>query len=381
MYYITFKQSPMYRQMTLEELLCGDAPLPTLINENTSNTKTYEVDHISPKFINSINVSELIKILINFNHRYDYLRKTPRKDLYYTFYIPKHSGGLRRIDAPQDELMEALRELKKILEDDFGALYHTSAFAYVKGRCTVDAVRRHQQNKSRWFGKFDLSNFFGSVTLPYTLKILSMIFPFSEIMKDYRGKEELSKALELGFLNGVLPQGTPLSPTLTNIIMIPVDFRLSKALRDFNKQRYVYTRYADDFIISSQYTFKFKDIEWLIINTLREFEAPFYLNREKTRYGSSSGSNWNLGVILNRQGDITVGYKAKRRFQAMISSYVIDKLKGTKWDKHDVMVMDGYRNYYSSVEGADKINSIINHIGDKYKVNIIQMIKNDLRAV
>ena len=381
MYYITFKQSPMYRQMTLEELLCGDAPLPTLINENTSNTKTYEVDHINPKFINSINVGELIKILINFNHRYDYLRKTPRKDLYYTFYIPKHSGGLRRIDAPQDELMEALRELKKILEDDFGALYHTSAFAYVKGRCTVDAVKRHQQNKSRWFGKFDLSNFFGSVTLPYTLKIFSMIFPFSEIMKDDRGKEELSKALELGFLNGVLPQGTPLSPTLTNIIMIPVDFRLSKALRDFNKQRYVYTRYADDFIISSQYTFKFKDIEWLIINTLREFEAPFYLNREKTRYGSSSGSNWNLGVILNRQGDITVGYKAKRRFQAMISSYVIDKLKGTKWDKHDVMVMDGYRNYYSSVEGADKINSIINHIGDKYKVNILQMIKNDLRAV
>lgn len=381
MYYITFKQSPMYRQMTLEELLSNDAPVTSLINDNTSNTKTYEVEHINPKFIHSISVWELIKTLINFNHRYDYLRKPPRKDLYYTFYIPKHSGGLRRIDAPQDELMEALRELKKILEDDFGALYHTSAFAYVKGRCTIDAVKRHQQNKSRWFGKFDLSNFFGSVTLPFTLKMLSMIFPFSEVMKDNRGREELSKALELGFLNGALPQGTPLSPTLTNIIMIPIDFKLSKALRDFNKQKYIYTRYADDFIISSQYTFKFKDIEWLIINTLREFEAPFYLNREKTRYGSSSGSNWNLGVILNRQGNITVGYKAKRKFQAMISSYVLDRLKGTMWDKHDVMVMDGYRNYYSSVEGADKINSIINHIGNKYNVNVIRMIKDDLRAV
>jgi hypothetical protein len=368
----------MYRQMTLEELLCGDAPLPTLINENTSNTKTYEVDHINPKFINSINVGELIKILINFNHRYDYLRKTPRKDLYYTFYIPKHSGGLRRIDAPQDELMDALRELKKILEDDFGALYHTSAFAYVKGRCTVDAVKRHQQNKSRWFGKFDLSNFFGSVTLPYTLKIFSMIFPFSEIMKDDRGKEELSKALELGFLNGVLPQGTPLSPTLTNIIMIPVDFRLSKALRDFNKQRYVYTRYADDFIISSKYTFKFKDIEWLIINTLREFEAPFYLNREKTRYGSSSGSNWNLGVVLTNDNRISVGHRTKRRFQAMLSSFIIDTTKGKMWSREDVQQLEGYRNYYRMVE-RDVIDGMVKHISDKYGVNAVKMIKEQLR--
>ena len=378
MYYITFKQSPMYRQMTLEELLCGDAPLPTLINENTSNTKTYEVDHINPKFINSINVGELIKILINFNHRYDYLRKTPRKDLYYTFYIPKHSGGLRRIDAPQDELMDALRELKKILEDDFGALYHTSAFAYVKGRCTVDAVKRHQQNKSRWFGKFDLSNFFGSVTLPYTLKIFSMIFPFSEIMKDDRGKEELSKALELGFLNGVLPQGTPLSPTLTNIIMIPIDFKLSKALRDFNKQKYVYTRYADDFIISSQYTFKFKDIEWLIINTLREFEAPFYLNREKTRYGSSSGSNWNLGVVLTNDNRISVGHRTKRRFQAMLSSFIIDTTKGKMWSREDVQQLEGYRNYYRMVE-RDVIDGMVKHISDKYGVNAVKMIKEQLR--
>jgi hypothetical protein len=368
----------MYRQMTLEELLSNDVPVTSLINDNTSNTKTYEVEHINPKFIHSISVGELIKTLINFNHRYDYLRKTPRKDLYYTFYIPKHSGGLRRIDAPQDELMEALRELKKILEDDFGALYHTSAFAYVKGRCTIDAVKRHQQNKSRWFGKFDLSNFFGSVTLPYTLKMLSMIFPFSEVMKDNRGREELSKALELGFLNGALPQGTPLSPTLTNIIMIPIDFKLSKALRGFNKQKYIYTRYADDFIISSQYTFKFKDIEWLIINTLREFEAPFYLNREKTRYGSSSGSNWNLGVVLTNDNRISVGHRTKRRFQAMLSSFIIDTTKGKMWSLEDVQQLEGYRNYYRMVE-RDVIDGMVKHISDKYGVNAVKMIKEQLR--
>lgn len=49
--------------------------------------------------------------------------------------------------------MDALRRLKTMLEEDFHVLYHTSAFAYIKKRCTVDAVKRHQKNESKWFGK------------------------------------------------------------------------------------------------------------------------------------------------------------------------------------------------------------------------------------
>ena len=71
-------------------------------------------------------------------------------------------------------------------------------------------------------------------------------------MKDEKGKAELTKALELGFLDGGLPQGTPLSPTVTNIMMIPVDFKVARELREHNHQRFVYTRYADDFQISSK---------------------------------------------------------------------------------------------------------------------------------
>ena len=148
--------------------------------------------------------------------------------------------------------MEALRKLKIIFEEDFHALYHTSAFAYIKNRCTVDAVKRHQANESKWFGKFDLSNFFGNTTMDFVLQQFAMIFPFSEVMKTERGKSALRTALELAFLNGGLPQGTPISPTITNIMMIPIDFKLSNGFRNFNDQSFVYTRYADDFIVSSR---------------------------------------------------------------------------------------------------------------------------------
>lgn len=379
MIYITVKQSPMYHQMTIEELLFEPEVQTGALHNNTANTKTYEVESLSPKFLSRLRTTHWINKLSEFNQNTKSLREVPRHNLYHTFYIPKKSGGLRKIDAPKSELMNALRDLKTIFEEDFGALYHTSAFAYVRKRSTIDAVKRHQFNESKWFGKYDLSNFFGSTTPEYVNKMFSMIFPFSEIMKNPEGKEQLTTALSLAFLDGGLPQGTPISPIITNIMMIPVDFTLSKKLREFEKQKFVYTRYADDFLVSSRYDFDFRKIEALIVDVLKSFDAPFSIKSSKTRYGSSSGSNWNLGVMLNKDNKITVGYKKKRQFQAMLASYTMDKLNGRSWDLNDVQVLEGYRNYYRMIEG-ETIDKIVEHLSNKFRVDIIGMIKEDLRS-
>ena len=300
--------------------------------------------------------------------------------MYHTFYVPKSSGhGYRRIDAPNEALMAALRNLKTIFEDDFHALYHTSAFAYVRHRCTIDSIKRHQANESRWFGKFDLSNFFGNTTMDFVLKQFSMIYPFSEVMKVPQGRSALEKALELAFLNGGLPQGTPISPTITNIMMIPIDFALNKGFREFNGQKFVYTRYADDFLVSSRYDFNVSDVQKFIVDTLAEFGAPFHLNATKTRYGSSSGKNYNLGVVLNKDNQISVGYKKKRQFKAQLSSFVLDTQSGNYWDLESVQVLDGLRNYYRMVE-KDVIDGIVASVNEKYSVDIVNMIREQLRA-
>lgn len=380
MVYITVMQPPMYRQMTLEEFLFEvDTQPQVVINPNLTNTRTYATERVNERLLEHLDVAKLITKLTQFNEQTDELRQKNRHDLYRTFHIPKKSGGLRKIDAPEPELMDALRRLKRIFEDDFKALYHTSAFAYVKHRSTVDAVKRHQANESKWFGKYDLSNFFGSTTINYAMKMLSMVFPFSEVVKHSVGEQELRKAIELAFLDGGLPQGTPISPLITNIMMIPVDHKLANGFRDFNNQRFVYTRYADDFLISSKYSFSFREVEKFIVDTLKEFGAPFTIKSEKTRYGSSAGSNWNLGVMLNKDNKITVGHKKKRQFQAMLASYIMDKRSGKDWDKSDVQTMEGYRNYYRMIEG-DTIDKMIEHINQKFGVDVVQLIKDDLRA-
>ena len=381
MTYITVRQSPMYHQMTLEEFLFQDEARDVLLNDNTTNTRTYEVpfitEYMERKF--RFDIRHLVEKLREFNDATASLRSVPRHSLYEEFYIPKRSGGLRRIDAPCPELMDALRRLKTIFEEDFRALYHTAAFAYVKKRSTIDAVKRHQANESRWYAKYDLHNFFGSTTLDFMIRQFSMVYPFSEVVKSKYGLSQLMTALELATLDGGLPQGTPISPLITNIMMIPIDYKLSNKLRNFEKQRFVYTRYADDFLVSSRYDFSYREIEKLMVDTLQEFGAPFSINTKKTRYGSTAGSNWNLGVMVNANNEITVGHQKKRQFKAMLTSYVLDRRNGTAWDKHDIQIMEGLRSYYRMVE-KDTIDEIVSKIGTKFGVDIPALIKEDLRA-
>ena len=379
MIYMTVRQNPVYKQMTIEDFLSTDAP--ELITDNLANTKTYSFNYPSIKMLRRTNVSGLIKILEDFNAGTEYLRSCERSSLYSTFFIPKRSGKLRRIDSPNAELSNALRNLVVIFSEKFGALYHTSAFAYVKKRCTVDAVRRHQMNNSKWFAKYDLSDFFGSTTLEFTMNQISKIYPFSEVVKIEKGRYELEKAVELAFLNGGLPQGTPFSPFITNVIMIPIDFKLANGLRSFDGQHLVYTRYADDFIISSKYCFDFREVQNFIVDVLEDEGAPFSLNSKKTRYGSSTGrsANWNLGAILDKDNKITIGRSKKQQFMNMVNRYILDKKSGLKWDLEEVQALDGYRSYYSMIE-KENIDGIIRRYNDRYGVDVVSMIKEDLRS-
>lgn len=378
MIYITVKQSPAYHQLTLEELLFDTYHGNFSGRTNTTNTRTYERTSVSNKFGKGVDVWSLIEILSDFNKSTESLHSVERIKLYDSFKIPKKSGGLRSINAPKPELMDALRKLKIIFEEQFHALYHTSAFAYIRGRCTIDAIKRHQSNESKWFAKLDLHDFFGSTTLDFVMQMFSMIYPFSELMIYPAGKEALQNALELAFLNGGLPQGTPISPLITNIMMIPIDYKLTNGFREFDRQRFIYTRYADDFIISSRYDFDIRKMEKFVKDTLTEFNAPFSLNSKKTRYGSSAGSNWNLGVMLNKDNEITIGHKKKRHFKSMLHNYIVDRKNGVQWDKEDLYAMQGLYSYYAMVE-KNTIDAIINHINEKMAVNVMEMIKNDLQ--
>lgn len=375
-YYISPKEIKPIKVTLLDAFF--DREIIEDTNPINNNTVTRAVKNYSNP--DNFDVEKFTEALKTFNLGTETLRTVPRKKLYRHFEIPKKQGGkMRPIDAPEPELHAALTMLKALFENHCGAyLHHTAAFAYVKQRCTVDLVKVHQKNKSRWFLHLDFSNFFGSTTMKFVMNMFARIYPFNMAVSNEECKAELEKALELCFLNGGLPQGTPMSPWLTNVMMIPIDHELMKRCAHFFPHL-IYTRYADDLVISSEYDFEYKNVERMVNNVLHSFEAPFLIKPEKTHYKSSSGKNWILGVMLNKDNNITIGHQNKKYLKARICSYINDTKAGNFWDLEDVYEFYGKIAYYRMIE-PEAIKEIINKNNIKFRVDVEALIKSQLKG-
>ena len=82
--------------------------------------------------------------------------------------------------------------------------------------------------------------------------------------------------------------------------------------------------------------------------------------------------------MLNKDNKMTVGYKNKRIFKAMIFSYAMDRINGKSWEINDIQVMEGYRNYYRMIE-KEVIDEIVSKLNKKLNIDLISMIKEDLK--
>jgi RNA-directed DNA polymerase len=377
--YIVVKAPPRYHQVSVDEFLFEDEARTSYVALCETETITRFRDYIPGNVLDAYNIPLAIRALQSFNETHSELFEPDRTALYHTFYIPKRSGGgVRRIDQPLPELMNALYELRRIFESMFHAdmLYHTTAHAYIHKRSTVTLVRKHQQNASKWFAHYDFHNFFGSVTPEFLSKMFSMIYPFSAVMQSAGGKAVLEKALSLCFLNGGLPQGTPISPMLTNILMIPFDHKFSNHLEAFGEQNYVYTRYADDISISSRSPFDYKKVEAEIAASLKTMEASLELNRKKTSYGNNTGSNWMFGMMLNSKNNITVGWKNVKAFRSTLNTYLYERSQGRFWPLEQVRSLSGTISYYKMID-EQWLNSILDIYNQKYKTSVRYCLKQD----
>lgn len=274
---------------------------------------------------------------------------------YTTFHIPKHSGGLRRIDAPIDELKDLQRELIQLLQysntrtkEPF-VHAHNAAYAYVPHRSALDAILTHQANESHWFLKLDIKDFFPSCTQAVVRNLLKEVIPLHLFAE--------SPLLDMCFWNGCLPQGAVTSPFITNMLMVSLDYKINALVYNYNRRRVVYTRYADDMLFSCRETFDWADMQ----NKIQEILTPhgFQIKREKTRYGSRSGSNWNLGIMLNKDNITTLGHKEKDRMRAAVHNFLRDFKNGIYWTKEDVQILTGKLNYMRKID-PESVSRILN---------------------
>ena len=223
---------------------------------------------------------------------------------YQTFQIPKSSGGMRTIVAPLDDLKILQKKMLRHLQKDCKLLPHNCAHSYIKHRNCQTALQVHQQRHARFFLKLDIHDFFGRCTEDLVYEALKNC-----VATTHLSSPSIKEQLKFLFKKGVLPQGAPTSPILSNIVMLETDVKLQKALKE---RGMCYTRYADDILISKNTSFRYDEIVRLVQEALPQ---GMQLSAHKTRYGSCNGSNWNLGLMYNKDLDITVGYGQKHKIK------------------------------------------------------------------
>jgi len=229
---------------------------------------------------------------------------------YTTFKIPKRKGGYREICAPNAYLKELQQEVLKTFTKELRFLPHNAAHGFTKKRNCKTSLQVHQAVGSRWFLKLDIKDFFPNTTSALLLEAMKHVYPFCLL-----GVYEKDLIIKVCTREGATPQGAPTSPMLTNMVMVANDVAITKYCKEHHL---VYTRYADDILISSKVSFDWETVQQDIQNILKYYE----LKTEKTRYGSFNGRNWNLGLMYNNKNQITVGHKKKQLVKNMVHNYM-----------------------------------------------------------
>ena len=368
-YLVTTQQIPQpCTQITFEQLLAGinpQAPVQLPRANRSYNPRTISVseNNLTPQFHNQMWNS--VRFFINETQSiWEAYAEQDMAQFYQHFEIPKASGGTRPIDAPTEQLKTDLRKLNNALRNA-GIHAHTAAYAYVPTRCHKDAIERHQRTGHKNYLHIDLHNFFGSCTIPFMKTQLRKI-PFFEFL----GDNYLTKILHMSSLRGALPQGSPLSPWLTNQIMLPIDFELAKYCEE---HAITYTRYADDMIFSANFNPK-RSILTQLNELLRN--TPLHINEEKTKSTTINGRNWNLGLMVNQDNKLSVGYKKKELMRARLTAFCNNH---DTWTCKDAQEFLGVYQYNAGIE-PDYFQALLTKYNNKYNMDILATLKNIIKT-
>lgn len=231
---------------------------------------------------------------------------------YNTFEIPKKNGGTRTINAPNDSLKGIQSKLATELEkykEDFSKendikINISHAFEKHKGIITNAKIHRNK----RYVLNIDLQDFFNSFHF-------GRVCGYFEKNKYFELPHEVAVVIsQLCCYNGVLPQGAPTSPTITNLIFQILDMKI---LRLAKKYKLDYTRYADDMTFSTNYK-GFLDTQADFYENLRSLlsKEGFSINESKTRLQFNNSRQVVTGLIVNKKINIDHSYYKNTRAMA-----------------------------------------------------------------
>lgn len=274
---------------------------------------------------------------------------------YTEFGIKKKDGSTRTIHAPVPGLKKAQNKLKVFFEE----LYNPPkcSYGFIKDK---DALKNAQQHlRKRFILNFDLKNFFPSINAGRILGLFQA--------KPFEFNKEVASVLTgIACYQNLLPQGSPISPILSNLIAFTMDRQFVQLAKS---DRLTYTRYADDITLSSAASsfpegyFEKLGKEYVcgpkILNIVRS--NGFEVNPKKTRVFPKNKPHYVTGVKVNTKPNIP--WNLVRQVRAMLHA----------WEKFGpIAAAQHYNSKYNSGPEKDFLSVVYG------KIQYICHIRTDL---
>lgn len=278
--------------------------------------------------------------------------------IYKNHYIKKRNGGLREIEVPIDSLKKIQSALNKTLFSKFKM--SDAAMAYVKNKSIVTNAKAHLEAKV--LVKFDIKDFFPSIGFGL-IKHQLKFFGYGEGVATYLSYLVTNSRLKL-------PQGAPTSPSISNMIFIPID----KRIIGFCKNKgFSYTRYADDIFISSKNYLHNKDItliKMVIIEILNQY--GFTINEEKYGVYTNKGNINVTGITVNKKLSVKNKVREVENAIRYINKYGVEN--------HLKRINNIKSNYIGHIYGLISFIKMVDFVkGNELFIKFDEAITNEYR--
>lgn len=281
-----------------------------------------------------------------------YNRKVSKINHYHTFSIAKKSGGTRIISAPKRQL-KAIQTA--VLENILNRIPVTdSAHGFIKERSILTNAQPHIAKDI--VINVDLKNFFPTISYK-RVKGLFKSFGYSEQLSVILALTCTQSETDKVELDGItyyvqkgerfLPQGSPASPAISNLLVYKMDKRIEGLAA---KLGFTYSRYADDLSFSASKE-KEENISKLLYFLKKICESEgFTVHPRKTHIMRKGNLQKVTGIVVNEKQNIE--RSQLRRFRALLHNIETNGWKEQQWGKSE--------NIVSSIEGYISFVCMVN---------------------
>jgi RNA-directed DNA polymerase len=227
--------------------------------------------------------------------------------------IPKDTGGVRMLGIPTvvDRMLQ--QAIYQVLSPIYEEVFDKHSYGFRLGKNAHQAIIKAQEYLNEghsWVIELDLEKFFDKVNHQKLMHLLS------QKVKDKGTLLLINSYLKTGIMEGGVvsqriagtPQGSPLSPLLSNIMLHELD-------QELNKRGHRFVRYADD---CSIYVKSKKSAERVKESIIKYIECDLLLkvNKEKTKI-SRPAESYLLGFSY---------YRMKGKYEIRISPKSVNRV-------------------------------------------------------